>query len=148
MKTSTKSLEQIAATIQQAVSRYAFEVASPVVTDFQLFVNQESGEFIISNDDDEQLGVCLVEEWKHNDDDDFITKVEDELTVLLRRMDEKKNFDSLIIFRPYSFVLIDDDGETITDLLFIDDDTLMLTQDLLVGLDEELNDFLTHLLED
>lgn len=148
MKTSTKSLEQIAATIQQAVSRYAFEVDSPVVTDFQIFVNQELGEFIISNDDDEQLGICLVEEWKQNEENDFITEVGEELTALLQRMDEKKNFDSLIIFRPYSFVLVDDHGETITDLLFIDDDTLMLTQDLLVGLDEELNDFLTHLLED
>jgi hypothetical protein len=51
--------------------------------------------------------------------------------------------------RPYSFVLVDDDKETVTDLLLMDDeDTLLLNEDLLKGLDEELDDFLKKLLEE
>lgn len=50
--------------------------------------------------------------------------------------------------KPYSFVLVDDDKETVAELLLIDDeDTLFLNDELLKGLDEELDSFLKDLLE-
>ena len=52
------------------------------------------------------------------------------------------------IAKPYSFVLTDDDNQDIVDLLIIDDDTLILSEGLLEGFDEEMNEFLRHLLED
>jgi hypothetical protein len=148
MEISEKSLEQIKKTIQEATSRYAFEVESPIVTDFQVYVDQESGEFIISNDDDEQLGQCIIKECMDYEGEEFFEEIQTSLRMLFAEMNANKNFDSLIVFRPYSFILVDAEGETISDLLLIDDDTLVLTEGLLTGLDEELNDFLTHLLED
>ena len=56
--------------------------------------------------------------------------------------------DKLAIMKPYSFVLVDEDRETVTELLLIDDeDTLLLNDELLKGLDEELDAFLKDLLE-
>lgn len=50
--------------------------------------------------------------------------------------------------KPYSFVLVDEDRETVTELLLIDEeDTLLLNDELLKGLDEELDAFLKDLLE-
>jgi hypothetical protein len=42
---------------------------------------------------------------------------------------------------------VDDEKETVAELLLVDDDTLMLSSELLEGLDEELDDFLKKLLE-
>ena len=47
---------------------------------------------------------------------------------------------------PYSFVLVDEERETIGDLLLVDDDTLLVTDSLLQGLDEDLNRFLEELM--
>ena len=49
--------------------------------------------------------------------------------------------------KPFSFVLVDEDKETISDLLLVDDDTLLVNDELLKGLDKELDDFLKNLLE-
>ena len=59
----------------------------------------------------------------------------------------------MIVFQIYlktlnNFVLVDEDRETVTELLLIDDeDTLLLNDELLKGLDEELDAFLKDLLE-
>ena len=50
--------------------------------------------------------------------------------------------------KPYSFVLVDDEHETVAELLLIDDETVMLDDGLLKGLDEELDAFLKELLEE
>ncbi len=49
---------------------------------------------------------------------------------------------------PYSFVLVDEQRETIADLLLVDEDTLLVKKGLLAGLDEELNRFIEELLND
>ena len=49
--------------------------------------------------------------------------------------------------KPYSFVLVDEDKETVAELLLIDDDTLLVDDELLKGLDKELDEFLKNLLE-
>lgn len=48
---------------------------------------------------------------------------------------------------PYSFTLIDDDKETTSELLLVDSETLIVNDELLKGLDEELDAFLKDLLE-
>ena len=51
--------------------------------------------------------------------------------------------------KPYSFVMIDRDKESLAELLIIDDDeTLFLNDELLKGLDDELDAFLKDLLEE
>ncbi|GAE16949.1 hypothetical protein JCM6292_3463 [Bacteroides pyogenes JCM 6292] len=52
-----------------------------------------------------------------------------------------------MILKPYSFVLVDEEKETVAELLLIDDDTLLLNDELLKGLDKELDNFLKELLE-
>ena len=57
-------------------------------------------------------------------------------------------FDKMNILKPYSCTLIDENKETIVDLIYMDDDTLVLDSELLKGLDEEMNEFLKQLLEE
>jgi hypothetical protein len=62
-------------------------------------------------------------------------------------MQSEGRLEGLSLLKPYSFVLVDDEKETVAELLLVDDDTLMLSSELLEGLDEELDDFLKKLLE-
>ena len=79
--------------------------------------------------------------------DDFYENVERILSSLLCNMKNEGKFDKLTILKPFSFVLVDDDRETIAELLLMDDDTLLVNEELLKGLDEELDSFLKELLE-
>ena len=87
----------------------------------------------------------IIKEWEGEHNEEVYEK---ELQNVLTKMHREGAFDSLNIVKPYSFVLTDEDGQSIVDLLIIDDDTLILSADLLEGFDEEMNAFLKKLLEE
>ena len=120
MKLSQQSLSTIESAIQKAAGKYVCGCDQTAVTDIHLQPDQTSGQLTIYNDDDEELANVMIEEWATYDGDDFM---------------------------PYSFVLVDEDKETVAELLLIDDDTLLVDDELLKGLDKELDEFLKNLLE-
>lgn len=147
MKLSQQSKSIIESAIQKALDKYnTCDCELKTVTDIHLQANQSSGQFIIYNDEDEELANAIIEEWATYDDDDFTELVETTLHSILSKMKNAGNFDKTSILKPYSFVLVDERKETITDLLLMDDDTLMIDRELLKGLDKELDDFLKDLL--
>ena len=113
------------------------------VTDFHINVN--NGELTIVDDDDDSLARVHILEWENEHNEEVFEKA---LRSILNTMNEKGDFESLNIAKPYSFVLTDDDKQSIVDLLIVDDDTLILSEDLLKGFDEEMNEFLKQLLEE
>jgi hypothetical protein len=54
----------------------------------------------------------------------------------------------MAILKPYSFVLEDDDHEHLAELYLVDDDTAIIDQELMAGLDKDLDNFLEDLLKD
>lgn len=147
MKLSQQSKSVIESAVQKVVSSYAKKGEQLVVTDIHLQPDQASGHLIIFNDEDEELSNIMIEEFATYEGDDFYETIEAPLRTLLTKMKEAGNFDELPILKPYSFVLVDEEKETIADLLLIDDDTLLVNDELLKGLDQELDDFLKELLE-
>lgn len=146
MKLSQQSQSLIESTIRKAMNKYPCDCEQTIITDIHLQPISGSGELFIFDDNDEELGCAIIEEWLTYEGPDFYKDVERILHSVLNRMKESGVFDDLSIIQPYSFVLIDEDKETITDLLFVDDDTLLVNEDLLKGLDEELDNFLKELL--
>ena len=119
-----------------------------VVTDIHLQPKQDSGELLIFNDDDEELARTIIDEWIECDSEDFMTEVESVLRSEIVALNDQGYFEKLSLLKPYSFVLVDEDKETVAELMLIDDDdTLLLNDELLKGLDEELDAFLKDLLE-
>ena len=148
MNISEQSRSAIVSTLNEAISKYKLGEEKTVVTDFHLQPRQDSGELVIYNDDDEKLACSLIQEWVGYSDADFCDEVEPILREILQSMKEKGAFNDVSVIRPYSFVLVDYDKETISELLIVDDeDTLLLSGELLKGLDEELDVFLKELLE-
>ena len=148
MKLSAQSHASIASSLREAVDKYIADGERTVVTDIHLQPKQESGELVIFNDDVEELSRTIIEEWVDYSEDDFYTIVERILRGEINALKDTGVLDKLAIMKPYSFVLVDEDRETVTELLLIDDeDTLLLNDELLKGLYEELDAFLKDLLE-
>ena len=147
MKLSQQSQSVIESAIRKALSKYTCGCEQTIVTDIHIQANQNSGELSIFDDDDEELVNVGIEEWSAYENDDFYEALERILRTILCRMKENSEFEKLTILKPYSFVLVDDEKETVSELLLLDDDTLMLDEELLKGLDKELDDFLKELLE-
>lgn len=147
MKFSQSALSLLEDTIRQATGKYSCGCEQSIVTDIHLQANQSAGEFIIFDDEDEELANTTIKEWVSYEGDDFYKNLERILSSILCSLKNEGVFDKLTIMKPFSFVLVDEDKETLAELLLIDDDTLLVNEELLKGLDEELDAFLKELLE-
>ena len=147
MKLSQSSLSLVEDSIKKAIGKYTCGCEQTIVTDIHLQPNQNSGELSVFDDEDEELINTTIEEWTTYEGNDFYENTERILTTLLCNMKNAGVFDKLTILKPFSFVLVDDEKETLAELLLIDDETLLVNDELLKGLDEELDAFLKNLLE-
>lgn len=148
MEMSEQSRAAIASALKEALSRYVSGKEESVVTDIHLQPNSESGELVIYDDDDNELSRTIINEWVEYESDDFYTVVEPVLRTELEVLKGTGLLEKLNLMKPYSFVLVDEEKETVAELLLVDDEeTLLLNDELLKGLDEELDAFLKDLLE-
>ena len=146
MKATSQTIQQIERVLHKIASKYPEGREDMLLTDIHLQANADSGELLAFNDDDEELTRCVVEQWIGNGDDNFYR----EITPILRQCiaGMKEAWEKTSILKPFSFVLIDDEKETVCDLFLVDDDTMILDGELLKGLDEDLDAFLKKLLEE
>lgn len=119
-----------------------------LVSDIHLQPLLESGQLCVFDDDDDVLARTSVSEWADSVPEDFYAMAERQLRPLVAELEKSGALERLGLMRPYSFVLVDDERETVADLLLVDDDTMLLDNGLLKGLDEELDAFLKQLLEE
>lgn len=119
-----------------------------IVTDFHFQVNTENGNIFIYDDDDNTLATSHIAEWENFHDEKNIEVIEKQLRKVLNEIRNEGFLDNMNVPKPYSCLLIDDDKETIVDLMYIDDETYIITDDLLKGFDDEMNEFLKKLLEE
>ena len=123
------------------------KLENAIITDLYIQVDKERGKLTIFDDDDHTLAEATVAEWKDMPKEQT-APIEKPLRSELTQMQKVGLLDKINILKPYSITLVDEKKETIVDLAYIDDDTLMLDKELLKGLDEEMDDFLKHLLEE
>lgn len=139
MNVSEQTLQQIERALRKAASKFTADADSLPLTDIHIQAKQEGGELRIYNDNDEELTRCVVEEWLGNTDEDFLDGVQG---VLLRVIEDNRDWlRELNILKPYTFVLMDEDRETVTDLYLVDDDTIMISGELMHGLSDDLDAF-------
>ena len=117
-----------------------------ILTDIHVQVSQDSGELLAYNDDDEEITRCVVEQWIDNKEERFF----DSVTLIMRNALRKNAAiaDQLGILKPYSFVLEDDEKETVAELYVADDETIIVGGDLMKDLDRELDNFFDELMQE
>lgn len=139
MTVNEQTFQQIERALRKAASKFLPQTDCLPLTDIYLQVKQESGELLVFDDDDHELTRCVVEEWIGNRDERFYDEVQPILITALTRL--KEVTEHVAVLKPYSYVLMGEDHETIADLYLVDDDTMMLSGDLMQGLEEDLEHF-------
>ena len=142
-KATEQTTQQIERFLKKIAQKFPPREDSSIVTDIHVRVSQGSGEMLAFDDDDNEVTRCVVEQWINNNDEDFYNGVEQTLISTFSALSTIA--DSLGILKPYSFVLENDDKDTIAELYIADDDTVIIGKDLMEGLDSDLNLFLEKL---
>lgn len=139
MNSSAHTIQQVERALRKVAQKFQVQVENLPLTDLHLQVKQESGELLVFNDDDTELTRCVVEEWIGNTDEHFYETVTPILQKCISNL--KDTLENLQILKPYSFVLIDEDKETVAELYLVDNDTILLDGELMQGLENDLKAF-------
>ena len=71
MKASEHTLEQIKKVISQALGAFPHSDEALPMTDILIQANQDSGELVVSDDENNELARAVIEEFAGNEDEDF-----------------------------------------------------------------------------
>lgn len=158
MNKAAQLAEQMSALVTQVLlALQKDDNGSERITDFHIQTSVVPAQVSILDDDDHTLASVQVDECAEADSEDFREAVRATLKQQLAARHEHGDFDTLNVFRPFSFIMADalqdskaDTQQDCADELLIvtDSDTIVLSDDLLKGLDSELDSFLERLMAD
>lgn len=145
MKATEQTQQQIERFVKKIAQKFPKSDEASMLTDIHIRVFQDSGEMLAFDDDEAEITRCVVEQWIDNKDEDFY----DQVLLILRNQfkHHHKIIDDFGILKPYSLVLENDDREHMGELYLADDDTIIVSGDLMEGLDKELDDFFNELMK-
>ena len=146
MKATEQTVQQIERAIRKTAEKFPADNETSAITDIHVRVSPESGELVTFDDDDQEITRCVVEQWIECTDADFFAHATTLLTNLLKKMSD--TVDNMGIMKPFSFVLEDEELNTIADLYMADDDTVIIGDDLMKGLDDDLDSFFDKLMKE
>lgn len=146
MKATDQTLQQLERALRKVAEKFPATEEASLLTDIHIRVTQDTGEVMVFDDDERELTRCVVEQWIDNKDDNFYNDVTSALRVAINK--HKDSIDSMSILKPFSLVLEDDDKETIAELYVVDDDTVIIDEELMAGLDKDLDDFFAKLISE
>ena len=146
MNTTELTFQQIARAIRQIADKFPPSEEANVMTDIHFRVTQETGELMAFDDNDEEINRCIIEDWIDNTDDNFFDEIPSIFRKCLDKM--KGTVESMSILKPFSFVLENDEKESIAELYLVDDETVIIDPDLMQGLNEDLDDFFKKLFDE
>ena len=121
------------------------------ITDFYIHVDTDSGEMRIVDDNDTLLSREVIPSDLMSDEDNdvpdgLLSEIRQALQNELQRMNTAKAFDNVNVFHPFSFLL--ETNDDIEDLLIVDDANYIIGDELLKGLDDDLDSFIDNLMKD
>ena len=146
MKTTELTFQQIERAIRKIADKFPSSEEANVMTDIHFRVTQDTGEFMAFDDNDEEINRCIIEDWIDNTDDNFFDEIPSIFRKCLDKM--KDTIENMSILKPFSFVLENDEKESIAELYLVDDETVIIDPDLMQGLSEDLDDFFKKLFDE
>ena len=146
MEVTEQTIQKIERAVKKIAQKFPANEEPTIMTDIHLLVSQESGELLAFDDDENEITRCVVDQWIDNKEDNFY----DQVTSILRAVleSQRETIALMSLLKPFSFVLENDDKETIAELFVSDDDTVIIGGDIMPGLDKELDSFLSDLLKE
>ena len=146
MNTTELTFQQIERAIRKIADKFPPTEEANVMTDIHFRVTQDTGELMAFDDNDEEINRCIIEDWIDNTDENFFDEIPSIFRKCLDKM--KDTIENMSILKPFSFVLENDEKESIAELYLVDDETVIIDPDLMQGLSKDLDDFFKKLFED
>jgi len=145
MKVTEQTTLQIERALRKIAQKFPSAEEASIVTDIHLRASQDSGELLAFDDDDNEINRCVVDQWIDCKDEDFFESI----TQILRQLLKKNSdiVDNIGILKPFSFVLEDEDKENSAELYVADDETIIISGELMEGLDADLDSFFDELMK-
>jgi hypothetical protein len=136
-----KALEQLEVSESQAA-----------IVDLYLLPNPEAGEFSVFDDEDHELIKVPVDIWQENyetlDNEAELKECEILLVEIANKIKDEGLFDKINILKPFSVLMVDEEMETLAELLLIDDEQYLVDDHFLKHMDQELDEFFEKLMAD
>lgn len=146
MEQSQQTIQQVDRALDKIINKYPQSEDSVAFTDIHLRVSQDSGDFLAYDDDEQELNRCVISDWIENTDDNFYHQVANILRQRLNKFSSR--IETMGIAKPFSFVLEDDERESIAELFLADDETIIIGGDLMGDLDNDLDSFFENLMKE
>lgn len=145
MKATELAQQQIERAIRKIADKFPPTQEANVMTDIHFRVTQDTGELMAFDDNDEEINRCIIEEWIGDTSDNFFEEIP---SVFRKCLDKMKNtIENMSILKPFSFVLENEEKESIAELYLVDDETVIIDPDLMQGLGEDLDAFFEELMK-
>lgn len=143
---SEQSIFQVDRFLRKVVQKFTSDDEPSVITDIHIRISPENGDIMAYDDDDNEITRCVVEDWINNTDENFY----DSSAALLRsRINTMSDaIDAMCLFKPFSFVLENDDKEHIAELYVSDDEINIIGGDIMEGWDKDLDNFFEKLMKE
>ena len=138
--------------IREALERLQHTESMASIVDLYFLPNPDAGEFSVFDDEDNLLVKISVPVWEEDDEtvdtDSLLKETESILKEIVHVVKDEGLFEKINIMKPFSVLMVDEEMETISELLLIDDEQLLLDDDFLKHMDQELDDFFKQLMSD
>lgn len=139
----------IKSTFQQAIDSLSKDYAGSSLTDIFITVDKESGEVAFYDDEENKVAEIVVFDWINKVDELSDEHVISILRGVTEQLDNEDMFSSLDLYKPFSVNYSDDGFEVIEELLLINEDSAIKSDnDLMEKFDREFDDFLDKLLKE
>lgn len=146
MKLTERTSQQIERFITKIAQKFPTNEDTNILTDIHLRVIQDSGEMLAFDDDDQEITRCVIEDWIDNKEENFY---EESIGILRKSLQQQHDIiDKMGILKPFSFVMENDDQETVAELYVADDDTVIIGGDIMENFDKDLDDFFANLMKE
>ena len=143
--------------IMDCATRKALEIlqvsdSHTAIVDLYLQPNPEAGEFTVLDDEDHTLVKMPVDVWQEQyetiDVEAELKIAEEVLRKLIQVLNKEGLFETISTIKPFSVLMINEDMETLAELLLLDDEQYVLDDDFLNHLDKDLTNFYEKLMSD
>lgn len=137
---------------RKALDKLRVRESSAAIVDLYVLPNPESGDITIMDDEDNTLVKVPVPAWEEQGEDleteAALKSCETLLISLVKQLHEEGQFETLNIIKPFSVLMVDEDMEVLAELMTIDEEQLLLSDDFFKHMDEELDGFFKELMAD
>lgn len=137
---------------RKALDKLRIRESSAAIVDVYVQPNPETGDITIMDDEDNVLVKFPVPFWEDQtqgvEAEEALKACEPILRAIVETVRQEGVFETLNIIKPFSVLMVDEEMEVLAELLTIDEEQLLLSDDFFKHMDDELDDFYNQLMAD